>query len=449
MRNRLLLLAPAVLLAACFDEPTPPRGIQIGGTEYNMNLSLPTPVRLPAATSAVSFRVVGGLQVVDSIVVTATGLKELTGTSAYQFWVVNGLNGAAWPVSHLLRLTRTDTAFAAGALTTTTVVTNRPGASPFFTGAKFNTTMRMRAGSNVGTDTVGQSGSFLVLTIQADSNAPAYTATTPKPLWFRFRNQQNTAALNDDAVFATPVGVFGSLRSIADSTRYVAQGFGRSAFWDRDRNQILHFSALAFGLPVPPIGYYYQPYARDARTGAASRFGSLREKLTDSSLANADLVPAQGTLVQMPDVRFRVREDSLSCTFGGCSQARFPNFTTVQLILEPKLGNNSYPNITTVLQGTIPTLLTTRRAKEGSVTATVMNGTTPVFGATVAIFGAGTGVLITSKTTNPQGVAAFTQIPSGPVEVRVYPGGTLVATNPVQQVTVPVAGTATVTFTVQ
>jgi hypothetical protein len=449
MRNRLLLLAPVVALAACFDEPTPPRGIQIGGTEYNMNLSLPTPVRLPAATAAVSFRTVTGLQVVDSIVVTATGLKELTGTSAYQFWVVNGLTGTAWPVSHLLRLTRTDTAFNAGALTTSTVVTNRPGASPFFTGAKFNTTMRLRAGSNVGVDTVGQSGAFLVLTIQADSNAPAYTATTPKFLWFRFRNQQNTASLLDDAVIAAPPGIFGSLRNISDSTRYVAQGFGRSAFWDRNRDAVLHFSALAFGLPVPPIGYYYQPYARDTRTGAASRFGRLREKRSDSLLTNADLVPAQGTLVQMPDVRFGVREDSLACTFGSCGQARFTSFTNVQLVLEPKLGDPSYPNISVILQGTIPTLLTLRRPKEGTVTVSVMNGTSGVFAATVAIFGSGTGALIASRTTDPQGNATFNLVPSGPVEVRVYPPSPLVATTPVQQATVPVNGTVNVTFAVQ
>lgn len=448
MRNRLLLLIPVMALAACFDEPTPPRGIQIGGTEYNMNLSLPAPVRLPAATSTVFFRTVGGLQVVDSIIATATALKELVDPARYQFWVVNGLTGAAWPVTHSLRLTRTDTAFTAGALTTTTVVTNR-AAAPFFPGAKFNNSVRLKVANGAGADTIGQNGSFLVLTIQADSNAPAYMATTPKPLWFRFRNQQNTPLLTDDAVFAAPVGVFGSLRAIADSTRYIAQGFGRSAFWDRERNKVLHFSALAFGLPVPPIGYYYQPYARDTRTGAAARFGRIREKRSDSLLTNADLVPAQGTLVQMPDVRFSVREDSLACTFGSCAQARFTSFTNVQLVLEPKAGDTSYPNLSVILQGSIPTLLTTRRPKEGTVAVSVLNGTTGVFAATVAIFGAGTGALITSKTTDPQGNAIFAAIPSGPVDVRVYPPGALVATTPLQQVTVPVAGTVTVTFAVQ
>ena len=436
--------------AACFGDITPPRGVQIGGTEYNMNFAIPSPVRLPAATSVVSSRVVAGLRVVDSVIATATGLKELVDPARYQFWVVNGLTGAAWPVTHSLRLTRTDSAFSGGAPTTSTLITNR-GNAPFFAGARFNNTIRFKVANGTGADTIGQSGSFLVLTIQSDSGAPAYTGTTPKLLWFRFRDQKNTAANTDDAVFDAPAGTFGSLRSISDSTRYIAQGFGRSAFWDRERDTVLHFSALAIGLPQPPVGYYYQPYARDTRTGAAALFGGLREKHTDTSLVAADLAPARGTLVQLPDARFGVRDDSLQCTFGACGDTRFKSFTAVQLVLEPKVGDLSYPNLTVSLQGTIPTLLSNRRAKDGLVLITVTRASTgaAVFSATVALFGAGTGTLIQSTTTNAAGVALFTGVPSGPIDVRVFPPASVVSPSLFQRISVVAGDTVDVPVQLQ
>lgn len=431
MRGRLILLASAALLTACFDEPTPPRGIQIGGTEYNMNLSLPAPIRVPTATAAVSFRTVTGVQIVDSIVVNATFLKELAAPARYQFYVVNGLTGAAWPVSHIARFTRTDTAFSNGGTTTSTTVTNRASA-PFFTGAKFNTALRLRVANGTGADTIGQSGGFLVLTIQSDSTTPSYGPTTPKMLWFRFRNQTT------NAVVAAPAGSFGSLRNISDSSRYVAQGSGRSAFWDRNRDGVLHLSAIVVGLPQPPVGYYYQPYARDSRTGAGARFGELTDKYTNASLMEADLRPTQGTLVQLPDARFGVVDDELACTFGTCASARFTAFTEVQLVLEPKTGDPSYPNVTVALQGPIPKLLTDRRTQDGIVQVTVTRTGTgaPVFLATVALYGPGTNALLQSRATDADGVVTFGSVPAGPVDVVVYPPSTLVAPKVEQRTTV-------------
>lgn len=450
MRSRLVVLTTAVASAACFGDITPPRGVQVGGTQYNMNLAVPSPVRVPTASSVVSSRLVGPLRIVDSIIVTASGLKELREPARYQFWILDGLSGVARPITHSLRLTRTDSAFNAGSVTTSTFVTNR-GNAPFFSGAKFNNTIRFKIANGAGADTIGQDGSFLVLTIQADSGSPGYTDVTPKLLWFRFRDQKNTPSFADDVVFAAPAGSFGSLRNVSDSTRYAAQGFGRSAFWDRERDTVLHFSALAFGLPQPPVGYYYQPYARDTRTGAAALFGALREKRTDTSLVSADLAPARGTLIQLPDARFSVRDDSLQCTFGDCGDTRFKSFTTVQLVLEPKNADLSYPNLTVSLQGTIPTLLSSRRAKDGVVTVTVTRTSTgsPVSAATVALFGAGTGTLLQSRITDATGVAEFPGVPSGPVDVRVYPPAGVTSPSSVQRVTVMAGDTVAVAVQLQ
>lgn len=449
---RLRALMPALILAsaaACFNDLTPPRGEQIGGTQYNMNMSVPSPIRLPAGgATSVSSRIVGGVPTVDSIRLTVTGLKELAGTARYQWWIVNGLTGAAWPIGYAAVITRTDTTFNVGAVATTTTNTTRP-TTTFYEGAPFNTSVRFRILNLAAPDTIGLSGSYLVLTIQ-ESIAPAFTATTPKMLWIRFRDQRNTAAVNDDLIIATPVAVFGTFRSEEpDSSRpWAAQGTGRGAFWDRERDTVLHFAALAFGLPQPPVGYYYQPWVRDTRTGAAGRFGELRDPVADTSLLNADLRPVQGTLAEVTSARFATHESSLGCDYGECPVPRFQDFTNVQLVLEPKAGVTTYPNLTVALQGTIPTLLTDRRTATGTVRAQVTRGTAGFANATIALFGAGTTNLISARPTNAAGTVVFDGVPAGPVDVRAYVPSPNTVSPSSQRVVVAGRDTVTATFTV-
>lgn len=442
-------LALSVATAGCFDDLTPPRGEQIGGTQYNMNMSVPSPVRVPAgATISISTRTVAGVLTTDSVRVTVTGLKELQAPWRYQWYIVNGLTGAAWPIPYTATITRTDTSFNAGAVTTSTATSTR-GTSQFFEGAPFNTSVRFKVQNAAAPDTIGNSGSHLVLTIQ-NSTAPAFTLTTPKMLWIRFRDQRGTAPVNDDIVVAAPVALFGTFRSEQpDSSRpWGAQGTGRAAFWDREGDAVLHFSALAFGLPQPPVGYYYQPWVRDARTGGAGSFSELRDPVADTSLMNADLRPVQGTLAELARARFSVHESAIACTYGVCSGTRFHDFTNVQLVLEPKAGVTSYPNWTVALQGTLPSLLTNRRAAAGTIRARVTQGGSGYANATVAIYGAGTSTLISARPTNLTGDAVFDGLPAGPVDVRAYvPSPATVSPTP-QRVTVIARDTVTVAFTV-
>lgn len=445
-------LAPALLIAggaACFNDLTPPRGEQVGGTLYNMNLSVPSPVRVPTgATISVSTRTVLGVLTVDSVRVTVTGLKELQAPARYQWYIVNGLTGAAWPIPYTATITRTDTAFNAGAVTTSTATSTR-GTSQFFEGAPFNTSVRFKVQNAAAPDTIGHSGSYLVLTIQ-NSTAPAFTATTPKLMWIRFRDQRGTAAVNDDIVIAAPVALFGTFRSEQpDSSRpWGPQGTGRGAFWDKERDTVMHFSALAFGLPQPPVGYYYQPYVRDTRTGNAGPFGELRDPVADTSLMNADLRPVQGTLAELTSARFGTHESSLGCWYGVCPLRRFQDFTNVQVILEPKAGVTTYPNWTVALQGTIPTLLTNRRVGTGFVRAVVTRAGVGFPNATIAIFGAGTSTLISARTTDATGTILFDQVPSGPVDVRAYVASPNTILPASQGVTVIARDTVTAAFTV-
>lgn len=449
-----LALAPALLIAAgaaCFNDLTPPRGEQVGGTVYNMPLSLPSPIRMPAGTAtSVSTRTVGGILTVDSIRVTVTGLKELAGTARYQWYVVNGLTGAAWPIRYAAVITRTDTTFNAGVVATTTTNTTR-AATEFFEGAPFNTSVRFRILNLAAPDTIGLTGSYLVLTIQ-ESTAPAFTATTPKMLWIRFRDQRGTAALNDDVVVSAgaPPAVFGTFRSEAPdlSRPWIAQGTGRGAFWDKERDTVMHFSGLAFGLPQPPVGYYYQPWVRDTRTGAAGRFGELRDPRADTSLFDADLRPVQGTLAELTSARFGTHESSLGCNYGACPLRRFQDFTNVQIVLEPKAGVTSYPNWTVALQGTIPNLLTNRRIGPGFVRAEVTRAGVGFPNATIAIFGAGTSNLISARTTDATGTVLFDQVPTGPVDVRAYVASPNTISPAVRQVTVVAGQTVDATFIV-
>ena len=445
-------LVPALVLAgsaACFNDLTPPRGEQVGGTLYNMNLSVPSPVRVPTGTAiSVSTRTVLGVLTVDSIRVTVTGLKELAGTARYQWYVVNGLTGAAWPIRYAAVITRTDTTFNAGAVTTTTTNTTR-NLTQFFEGAPFNTSVRFRILNLPAPDTIGLTGSYLVLTIQ-ESTAPAFTATTPKMLWIRFRDQRGTAAVNDDVVVGTPVALFGTFRSEQpDSSRpWGAQGTGRAGFWDKERDTVMHFSALAFGIPQPPVGYYYQPYVRDTRTGAAGRFGELLDPVADTSLLNADLRPVQGTLAELTSARFGTHESSLGCTYGECPLRRFQDFTNVQLVLEPKAGVTTYPNWTVALQGTIPSLLTNRRIAAGSIRAQVTRGTAGFPNATIALFGSGTSNLISARPTDATGTAVFDGVPAGPVDVRAFVASPNTVAPASQRVEVIARDTVTANFTV-
>ena len=451
MRALALGAAACAAASACFDDVTPPRGEQIGGTQYNINLSVPSPIRVPASSGVNTYsRVVTGTLIVDSVRLTLSGLKRLAPSAGYQFFVVNGQTGAAWPIRHTARITRTDTSFSSGVVTTSTVTTTRASARAF-EGAPFNTTVQFVIRNGAAPDTIGLGGAWLVLTIQADTNAPAFGPTTPKMFWLQFRNQGATTAPTDDTPIAVPVGRFGTFRpERPDSSRlWTPQGTGRGAFWDRERDTVLHFAGLAFGLPQPPIGYYYQPYARDAATGAAAPFGMLRGQVTDASLIDADLAPAQGTLAQLPTARFEMIDTGLTCSHGTCpSTPRIHDFTAIQLVLEPKLGDPTFPNQTVALQGIIGSLLTSRRARAGVVVATVMQGTTPVQNASIAVYGTGTTTLIASGATGADGRAVITGVASRPVDVRAFVAtGTVTPAS--QTVEVPPGDTARVTFMVQ
>jgi hypothetical protein len=421
-----LVVSPLAFAAGCFGDKIPTT--RVGGTQYWMMFSVPSPVRLPSATFTTRSRTVAGAPIVDSLNVVLSTLRPLAAPARYQLFLVDGKDSTARAVSSRIRITRTDSALAATGITTSTTITDL-GVQKFYAGAPFNTVANVTVG--VG-DTIGSTSTFLVVTIQDDSTRSTYGADTPKPLWFRFRDVRTLASTTDDVLTASGSGAFGLFFEKAAPRVFAANGNGRSGFWDVNADGRLIFQGLAFGLTQPPAGYYYQPYARDGQTGRAVAFGVLTDTL-GASLMDADKRPVAAQVAQLPNAKFGTTED----TVGG----RFTDFTLVQLVLEPKRADLTVAGISAMLQGQIPDTLAVRRAR-GSVTVTVLRGGTPVSGATVNVLAAGTNIVLGNKATDATGKVVIDLIPAGLVDIRAFPAAGTTAGSVAQTGVTVTKGTA-------
>ena len=450
---RALALAAALVLtgAACFDEGAPTS--QVGGTQFNLRFAVPSPVRVPAGAVAIFQRTPTTQRIIDSVQVNNLSLLEpLRPPARYQFWVVNQLDNSARPVRISVSRIVTDTLLGATGAITTDVDTIVDGARDFYAGAPFNTVARIKIGPAQSADSVGQRAAFLVLTIQADSAAPAFTATTPKPLWFRLRDQRNTDVITDDVISANGNLTFGTFESATRQRPFGAQGFGRGAIWDQFADGRLFLSALAFGITQPPLGYHYVPVARNDSLGRVTRLGELVDANTGESQFDADLRPVPGNVAQMPDVRFRARDDSLGCSVsGGCTHPGLSSERVFQLLMEPKLGFDSIYGVTSVLQGNNNLqLVDTRERARGTVTVRAVRGGAPVVGAVVALYGAGSTTVLASGVTGDEGEISFGAIPAARIDARIFPpAGTTIADPYQRNVAVESGAEVTVTFTLQ
>ena len=447
--RRFAFAALLPLLAACFEDGAPTS--QVGGTQYSLRLAVPSPVRVPSGGVSIFQRSPTTLRVIDSVTITNLALLEpLEAPARYQFWVVNALDGSARPVRAAITRVRTDTSFGETGAITTSTVTTADGARDFYAGAPLNTVATLKIGPAQSSDSVGQAAGWLVLTIQADSSAPAFTATTPKPLWFRLRDQRNTADITDDVISANGNLVFGTWVSPTSQRPFSAQGFGRGAVWDQFADGRLFLSALAFGTTQPPLGYHYVAVARNDSLGRVTRLGDVVDAATGESQFDADLRPVTGSVAQMPTVRFTARDDSLACDDDQCHPG-LSNERTFQLLLEPKLGLDDVYGISSTLQGANNLqLVDTRQRTRGTVEVTATKAAAPVAGAVIVLHGAGSSTVYATAVTDAAGTATFSNVPAARIDVRVVPPtGTTIA-NPFQRdLLVPSGDTLRVVFQLQ
>lgn len=440
------LAAGALVAASCFEGDVPTK--QIGGTEFGLLLGVPAPLRLPSMTS-LGYARTATPAVLDSLVVTLTNLKPLTGKAAYRFYAVGAGAGDTVPVAARLTALRRDSTPAptgpAGAVIETTDSTEL-GTSTFLRGTPPNVTVRARfAGAQFG----GAARQFLVVTIQADSTAPAFAAATPRPLWLRYRN---ATAPNNVIVPVAPgnapvSSIFGKF-DLVSPVPFSPLGRGRSAFWDRDRTMRLQYAAIVEGLTQPPLGYYYQPWLRDTRTRRAVAFGDLVELGTTNSLHDADLLTIPGSVAQLPPARFATSEDELG-------QALM-TFDGVHLVLEPKLGDNTL-SLATVLLGTIGDTLGLRGV--GAIEIIAMKGATPVPGVIIVAKAVGANLPVGNPSpaqtagSDPRpelaGHVIISRIPAGQVELIITPPAGFTGPAQNQVVTVQRGDTTTVNLTLQ
>ncbi len=424
-RTFCVTLAACATLSACGDDGsvTPQ-----GGQAFEAPFTSVTAVRAPAIVAKGYGRTVNNAAVVDSIVGEVSLLKPLDGRARYQFYIVNGLDSSATPVSHRQWIIRTDSLLDANGNITSPIDTNRTaGVRDFYAGNFFGRRMRFAVTLSA-TDSVQQRAAWLVLTIQSDSTRSAFSDSTPRPLFVRFRDQKGTPTRDDDLVIPDTLrGSFGDFRSPARQVTFRSTGTGSLVFWDVAKTGNPAIRVDFSGLQKPPRGYFYQPFIIDSISGIAYAWGQPYDA-TEASLRNADL----GTDSILPTLR---AVQPINTPIGAAE-----NYTRVDLILEPK---NAAPALATGLpiyslmtlqRANIPDALRNKRAALGILTAIVTRGTqggpvAPNVGVVVQAPGNSFNTLIGNKNTDSTGTARFTNMPVGELRVLAVPfGGSAVET---------------------
>jgi len=425
MRNMTIaVLGTAAALAGCADDgAVTPKG----GQAFEVPFTSVTPVRYPGMVALAYGRTVNNTAVVDSIVGEVMLMKVLDNPARYQFYLVNGLDSSATPISRRQCVIRTDSLLDATGNITTPVDTtpsavNRPTfIRDYWRGEFFGRKLRFAIPLSP-TDSVHQRAGWLVLTIQRDSARTTYNDSTPRPLFVRFRDQKGTVTRDDDAIPSDTLrGDFGEFLSPTRQTRYAAGGSGTLLFWDVLSGGIPAIRVNFTGLSKPPRGYYYQPFIIDSLTGNAFAWGQVYDA-AEQPLRNADL----GTELTLPTLR---AVQPVSPIIG-----KPENYTNVSLILEPKSAPpplltalTNYSQMT-VQRATIPSALLNRRAALGRVQAIVTRGTqggpvAPNVGVVILGSGNNFSTLIGNQNTDSLGLATFNSIPVGEVRVVAIPFG--------------------------
>lgn len=449
MKSRLLLPGALCLaaLAGCGDDGAV---IPKGGQAFDAAFTPVASVRYPGMIARAYGRTVNNAAVVDSIVGEVSLMKQLDGRARYQFYIVNGLDSSASPVSHRQWTIRTDTILDAnGGLTSPIDTSPRSQADrnaavrDFWRGGFFGQRLRFAVALSA-SDSAHQRGAWLVLTIQADSTRTAFNDSTPRPLFVKFRDQKGTATRDDDAVIPDTLrGSFGDFLSPARQTIFAAGGTGTLSFWDVISNGKPAMRVDFAGLRKPPRGYFYQPYIIDSLSGIAYAWGNIfdakGEPLGNADLAADSILPVLRAAQPSNDV---------------IGQAE--NYTRMDLILEPKTaapllrtGLAIYSTMV-VQRAQLPPALLSKRAPLGTVQTIITRGTqggapAPNVGVVIQGPGLNFNTLLGNRNTDSTGTARFTNVPVGEVRVIAIPfGGALVET----RATVVSGQTATVRLVV-
>jgi len=418
-RIRVAAFGLTALLTGCAEDGavTPQ-----GGPAFEAPFTIVTPVRTPSIMANAFGRTVDGAAVVDSVVGEVSLLKPLDGRARYQFYIVNGIDSTAIPISHTQWIIRTDSLLDANGNITTPVDTARAiNLRDFYVGGFFGRKLRFAVRLSA-TDSVQQRASWLVLTIQGDSARTAYNDSTPRPLFVQFRDQKGTVTRTDDVVSADTLrGRFGEFRSPARQTTFLPAGTGSLLFWDVAETGTPAIRIDFQGLQKPPRGYYYQPFIIDSLTGIAFAWGTTFDA-SGNLLRDVDA----GTDSILPTLR--------AVQPPGTTIGPAENYTRVELILEPKAaapalatGLNIY-SLMTLQRANIPAALRTKRAASGQLEAIVTRGTqggplAPNVGVVVLGPGGNFNTLLGNRNSDSTGTARFTNLPVGAARVLAIPFG--------------------------
>ena len=418
-----LTLAIAASLAACGDDGTvTPQG----GAAFESPFAAVSQVRYPSMRARAFGRTVNNAAVVDSVVGEVSLAKQLDGRARYQFYLVNGLDGTATPVSHRQWTIRTDTLLDANGDLTTPVdtVPKPPAAAPlrdFWRGAFFGQKLRFAVTLSAA-DSVQQRAAWLVLTIQSDTTRTAFNDSTPRPLFVQFRDQKNTATRNDDVIPPDTLrGRFGDFINPARQTTFAGTGAGSLLLWDVAGTGVTAMRVDVTGLRKPPRGYYYHAHIIDSLSGVAFAWGEGRDADGDL-LGNADL----GTDSIIPVFR---AAQSVNAVIG-----KPENYSFVDVLLEPKTAAPALRSALSIfstmnpLRARVPDVVKAKRAALGTLQAIVTRGTQggPAarnVGVVIQAAGQNFSTLLGNRNTDSTGTATFTGVPPGEIRVLAIPFG--------------------------
>ena len=134
-RTGIAALALLALAAGCAEDgAVSPQG----GQAFETTFTAVANVRTPTIQALAFGRSVNNAAVVDSVVGEVALLKPLSGSARYQFYIVNGLDSSATPVSHTQWIIRTDSLLDANGNIRSPIDTTRTtGVRDFYAGNFF------------------------------------------------------------------------------------------------------------------------------------------------------------------------------------------------------------------------------------------------------------------------------------------------------------------------
>jgi hypothetical protein len=331
-----LLLAAG---AGCFGDRTTILD-PVSGPGYIMRISVATR-GLPGGSVSTSVFPTDD----SAVVVTLSGLKQLSGGAVYKVWLADTLGTTLVPASGVITVTDTDTLedSQGNDSVATTVDSTILGPTAELPGGDGGTSYNVRVLQSAMGGANPRSQHFVVVTIE--SSAGATTPSTTQFLWRRFRTPGSAGGLS-----------FGNFRPTGTNFVFASAGTATGTFREDE------FQSELNQLSRPPVGFRYRAYmvTMDGNLVAADYdLGGLTAPYPRDNVSLDDADITQVDEVVLPTSIYRARISRLAGDAGvpAGTTGPFGLIDVVVISLEPKNGVGGL-GPTWILTGTVPEIVT-------------------------------------------------------------------------------------------